>query len=110
MHDFIFIIGDQPLRLTPAQYTYSEIDPWNNNRTLCHLAMEAISMNAENGDPLWILGDAFMSHYYTTFDSGKRRIGFAKSVSDLEPGMRKQVLSISKSSDIDSSARISHPR
>jgi Eukaryotic aspartyl protease len=83
MLDLIFIIGDRPLRLTAAQYTYSEIDPSNKNITLCYLAVKALSINAENGDPLWILGAVFMS-YYTTFDAGKRRIGFAKSVSYLK--------------------------
>jgi hypothetical protein len=84
MLDLIFIIGDQPLRLTAAQYTYSEKDLSNNNNTICYLATRALSVDAENGDPLWILGDAFMSHYYTTFDAGKRRIGFAKSISSFE--------------------------
>jgi cathepsin D len=81
MPDLIFIIGGRPLRLTAAQYIYSEIDPSNNNSILCYLAIIGAPLYSENNDPLWILGDAFMSYYYTTFDLGKRRIGFAKSVS-----------------------------
>jgi hypothetical protein len=81
MPDLIFIVGGRPLRLTAAQYIYSEIDPSNNNSISCHLAIFAFDVYNEHGDLLWILGDAFMSHYYTTFDAGKRRIGFAKSVS-----------------------------
>jgi hypothetical protein len=83
MPDLIFMVGDRPLTLTAAQYTYSEIDPSNNNSISCHLAIRASFLYAENYAPLWILGDTFMSHYYTTFDLGKRRIGFAKSVSNL---------------------------
>jgi cathepsin D len=79
--DLIFNVGDRPLRLTAAQYTYSKVDPSDNNSISCHLAIGASFLYVENGDPLWILGDTFMSHYYTTFDAGKRRIGFAKSVS-----------------------------
>ena len=81
MPDLIITIGDRPLKLTADQYTYSKIDPSNNNSISCHLAIVPLSIYTENGDPLWILGDVFMSHYYTIFDSGRRRIGFAKSVS-----------------------------
>ena len=84
MPDLIFVVANRPLRLTAAQYIYSKIDPANNNSNLCYLAIIGFSIYAENGDPLWILGDTFMSHYYTTFDLDKRRIGFAKSVSYLD--------------------------
>ncbi len=83
MPDLVFIVGDRRLQLTAAQYIDSQIDPSNNNDISCHLTIVGLPIFTENGSSLWILGDAFMSHYYTTFDMGKRRIGFARSVSYL---------------------------
>ncbi len=81
MPDLIFTIGNRPLRLTAAQYIYSEIDPSNTNNALCYILIIGDSRLSMNGGSLWILGDTFMSYYYTSFDLGKRRISFAKSVS-----------------------------
>jgi hypothetical protein len=43
---------------------------------LCILALTPIDIPAPRG-PLWILGDPFMRKYYTKFDIGQERLGFA---------------------------------
>ncbi|CAF3744670.1 unnamed protein product [Adineta steineri] len=75
-----FVIGGERLTLTSTQYVYSMENP-SNNEIVCSPALIKIDAVAENGKPLWVLGDTFMSHYYTSFDLRKRRIGFAKSIS-----------------------------
>jgi cathepsin D len=37
----------------------------------------SIVANSEIGSKLWVLGDPFMVNYYTIFDYGKARVGFA---------------------------------
>jgi saccharopepsin len=45
---------------------------------VCMSAFMGIDIPAPAG-PIWIVGDAFLRAYYTVYDLGKNRVGFAKS-------------------------------
>merc|ERR1719361_1452762 len=46
----------------------------------CLMGIIGLEIPAADGGPFWILGDVFMRDYYSVFDMGKKRMGFAKEV------------------------------
>jgi phytepsin len=73
MPNIQFVIGGSTFTLTPAQYT---LQISAEGVALCLSGFIGIDMPPEIG-PIWILGDVFIGAYYTVFDFGQSRIGFA---------------------------------
>jgi len=71
MPDIIFTIAGKPFPLKPTQY----IQKFTEGSSSFCLSGLGVSPN----DDLWILGDVFIGPYYTVFDKGQNRVGFAQS-------------------------------
>ncbi|CAG2108151.1 unnamed protein product, partial [Medioppia subpectinata] len=66
-----FTIGGIGYALQPSQYILRE--------TVLFVEICLSSFQGQNSS-LWILGDVFIGAYYTVFDYGKKRVGFATTV------------------------------
>lgn len=65
------VLGGVTYTLTPKDYIIPDA-------SLCLFGMIGLDVPAPAG-PLWILGDPFIRKYYTVFDFGKQRLGFAEA-------------------------------
>ncbi|XP_022437159.1 gastricsin [Delphinapterus leucas] len=66
-----FIINGVQFPLPPSSYIL------NNDDSFCMLGVEPTYVPSQNGQPLWILGDVFLRSYYSVYDLGNNRVGFA---------------------------------
>ncbi|XP_069732323.1 pepsin B-like isoform X1 [Phaenicophaeus curvirostris] len=72
MPTITFVINGAQLPLPPSAYVM-------NQNGYCTLGIEETYLQSQTGQPLWILGDVFLKEYYTVFDMGNNRVGFALS-------------------------------
>lgn len=69
--DVTFTFGGHDFPLSAKDYILQ-------SHGACMSAFMGIDIPAPAG-PIWIIGDAFLRAYYTVYDLGKNRVGFAKS-------------------------------
>uniref|UniRef100_A0A2K6GYR5 Gastricsin n=1 Tax=Propithecus coquereli TaxID=379532 RepID=A0A2K6GYR5_PROCO len=71
--NFTFVINGAQLPLPPSAYILT-------NGVFCDVGIEVTYLPSENGQPLWIFGDIFLKFYYSIFDMGNNRVGFATAL------------------------------
>ncbi|GFO24884.1 cathepsin d [Plakobranchus ocellatus] len=73
--DVGFIVGGYSLSLSSKDYVIKEDE---DGQVTCFSAIAGLYWRKDTM-PIWLFGSSFMRAYYTYFDKGNKRIGFAKA-------------------------------
>merc|ERR1712226_339449 len=92
MPTLTFIFGGIEYTLTPEQYVLQITQTIEDvTETQCLSAFMGIDIPSPiPGQELWIVGDAFVGQYYTTFDFENNRVGFSELTDSYNPYSKNQ--------------------
>ncbi|TNN47321.1 Cathepsin E [Liparis tanakae] len=68
-----FVLGGREFTLTAEQYVRKEA---LGDQEFCLSGFQAADIVSSEG-PMWVLGDVFLTEFYSIFDRGQNRVGFA---------------------------------
>ncbi|CAF2429997.1 unnamed protein product [Rotaria sp. Silwood2] len=76
--DVEFSIGNITFTLSVLQYLLILKD---GDNYVCYTVFQGVDLRDNRGNLIWILGDYFLSRFYSIYDVNRNQIGLAKSIS-----------------------------
>jgi hypothetical protein len=76
--DVNFSIGNTTFTLSVLQYLIISNDDDNH---VCYTVFQGVNLHDNTGNLMWILGDYFLSRFYSVYDMKMNQVGLAKSIS-----------------------------
>mmetsp|Transcript_10166 Transcript_10166/g.22078 ORF Transcript_10166/g.22078 Transcript_10166/m.22078 type:complete len:181 (+) Transcript_10166:2-544(+) len=83
--EIVFDMGDFNLTLTPEDYSRPAglrviTNATNETQFICRAQLLPVDEGPALGDKAWILGEPVLRKYYSAYDWGRSRIGFAPAI------------------------------
>ncbi len=76
--DVNFSIGNTTFTLSVLQYLIILND---DDNYVCYTVFQGVNLRDSTGNLMWILGDYFLSRFYSVYDMKINQVGLAKSIS-----------------------------
>lgn len=73
-----FSIGNATFTLTSRQYL---LILRGEEKNICYTVFQGVNLHDRTGSLIWILGDYFLSRFYSVYDLHRNQVGLAKSIS-----------------------------
>jgi len=78
--DFVFVLDNIEYHLPSHHWMKRSVDALNPTINTCMSKFRPLTINANNNQNMFILGNTFMQLFYTVFDRQNNRVGFGTAV------------------------------
>jgi hypothetical protein len=80
--ELVFTLNGKKFPLKPEDYWIDWGDPEGSGKITCMLGVVSADGLGLGGTTVWLLGDVFLTTYYSVWDVEQKRLGLAKSVAE----------------------------
>ena len=74
-----FLFGNTTFTLSALQYLL--VVHLTGDKYICYTVFQGVNLHDSTGSLIWVLGDYFLSRFYSIYDVYENRVDLAKSIS-----------------------------